>query len=297
MIVCKCIEKIRNKSNIIIGYKLCDENNVYIDMNPNQLKLAMKSGQIRVHNLKLTEDNRIIDSKQTLTTKPDTDKTKRPSTVESVLRKSKLLGYTIEEVKGYTGQVVKVIYTNKERDSLIICIDETETELEQGITNSIFPASFGNSSSTLKNVKIIGGNSLKSAANLIDNADIDYLDLSGFKPDNFVNASNLFFNSNIRKLNFGNFNMKSIVYANYMFSHCVIDEITFGPQNKTNQYEKNLNICKLSFSNLEDATNMIFYSKMPALDISLGFSENVSSFGINRIIDGAETPSIKLSIT
>ena len=69
MVICKCIEKVRDKNNVIVEYRLCDSNNMCLTIKPNQLKTAMKSNQIKVTNLKLTEDNRLIDNKQASTNK------------------------------------------------------------------------------------------------------------------------------------------------------------------------------------------------------------------------------------
>lgn len=62
MIIAKCVGKIRNKNNIIIGYKLIDKSGQYAEANPNRLKDAIRANQITVVNLKLTSDGRLIDN-------------------------------------------------------------------------------------------------------------------------------------------------------------------------------------------------------------------------------------------
>ena len=60
----KCIEKIRDKNKHIIEYKLISKDKKTISVKSDDLKSAMRSGQIEVINLTLTSDNRLIDKKQ-----------------------------------------------------------------------------------------------------------------------------------------------------------------------------------------------------------------------------------------
>ena len=59
----KCIEKIRDKNKHIIEYKLISKDKKTISVKSDDLKSAMRSGQIEVINLTLTSDNRLIDKK------------------------------------------------------------------------------------------------------------------------------------------------------------------------------------------------------------------------------------------
>lgn len=66
MINCKCIEKFRDKNNKIIGYRLQDSFEKTVDFNPLDLKNAIINKQIKVTNLTLTSDNRLIDKEEKL---------------------------------------------------------------------------------------------------------------------------------------------------------------------------------------------------------------------------------------
>lgn len=61
MIQAKCIQKFRDRSNRIYGYRLQDINGSTQDVVPEQLKEAIKSGMIQVTNLVLTSDGRLVD--------------------------------------------------------------------------------------------------------------------------------------------------------------------------------------------------------------------------------------------
>ena len=61
MVKAKCIEKVRNKNNIIIGYTLQDNTGYTITVEPKQLKEKIASGEVEIVNLKLTPSGRLID--------------------------------------------------------------------------------------------------------------------------------------------------------------------------------------------------------------------------------------------
>ena len=61
MIQAKCIQKFRNNNGKIYGYRLIDINGQTQDVIPDELKIAIKNGQLDVVNLTLTKDNRLVD--------------------------------------------------------------------------------------------------------------------------------------------------------------------------------------------------------------------------------------------
>jgi hypothetical protein len=62
MVEAKCIMKIKDKQGNIQGYRLVDANGMENDINSLDLKKAIANGQIHVSNLKLTSNNRLIDT-------------------------------------------------------------------------------------------------------------------------------------------------------------------------------------------------------------------------------------------
>lgn len=62
MIKAKCIHKFRNNQKQIVGYKLTDNQGNIKDIKAKELKLLIKNKEIDVVNLKLTSDNRLVDS-------------------------------------------------------------------------------------------------------------------------------------------------------------------------------------------------------------------------------------------
>lgn len=65
MIICKCIEKNRDKHGNILSYVLEDTNGVTITIKSKELKNAIVKGAVGVLNLTLTSDNRLVDGANT----------------------------------------------------------------------------------------------------------------------------------------------------------------------------------------------------------------------------------------
>lgn len=61
MVQAKCIKKIRDRTGRITGYVLVDVNNKTLSMSSTELKELIKEHKINVINLRLTNDNRLID--------------------------------------------------------------------------------------------------------------------------------------------------------------------------------------------------------------------------------------------
>ena len=61
MIQAKCIQKFRDNSGNIFGYRLVDAQGQTRDFRSNELKNMISKGKLRVLNLKLTSNGRLID--------------------------------------------------------------------------------------------------------------------------------------------------------------------------------------------------------------------------------------------
>ena len=58
----RCINKKRDKNNNIIAYRIQDLSGKQMDVTPEQLKIAIFNYQVDCTNLRLTSNNRLIDS-------------------------------------------------------------------------------------------------------------------------------------------------------------------------------------------------------------------------------------------
>lgn len=89
------VAKIRDKNNVITGYRLFDLAGGRRDVTAAALKQAIKSGQVNVKNLKLTSDGRLIDKKDT--TQNQSIVTDTPEQLENAIEK--LMRLTLNEFK------------------------------------------------------------------------------------------------------------------------------------------------------------------------------------------------------
>ena len=62
MLTVKCIQKFRDKTGKIYGYRLQDQQGITRDIKSEEIKQAIRSNQIKVINLTLTSDNRLVDT-------------------------------------------------------------------------------------------------------------------------------------------------------------------------------------------------------------------------------------------
>lgn len=72
MIICECIDKIRDKNNVIEKYVLRDMNGKVITLDASTTKQSIIRNEIKVPNLTLTSDGRLIDAKARNYRKADT---------------------------------------------------------------------------------------------------------------------------------------------------------------------------------------------------------------------------------
>jgi len=122
----KCLDKQRDKNNIIINYMLQDKNGKTIVVSPQQLKQAIYNYQVDCVNLTLTSDNRLIDSEE--------DKNNTPSNTNKQLETPNKNSVTNNETVAQnvvTTQVATVINTDhilktfvKYDNNRISCNDE-----------------------------------------------------------------------------------------------------------------------------------------------------------------------------
>lgn len=87
MIQAKCVQKFRDKNGKIYGYRLQDLNGQTQDVKPENLKQAISNNQLHVINLKLTSDNRLVDSSEKgLSSSKLGDAPQRPMTQKEMTR-------------------------------------------------------------------------------------------------------------------------------------------------------------------------------------------------------------------
>lgn len=115
MLKVKCLEKIRNNSHRIIGYKLEDIFGNVRDIQAAKLKEAMLKGSIDVVNLTMASDGKIIDKVKTEVPKRMNVETP----IEKFLLKCRMAGIDIDNYKFNDDFTVLLKYTGQDRRIVI----------------------------------------------------------------------------------------------------------------------------------------------------------------------------------
>ena len=294
MLQAKCIEKMRDKNNLIIAYKIQDTQGNTKTVSPEQLKQAIKANQIDIINLKLTSDNRLIDtqlnkkleSKQTnIVLKRDyiahlnkqNNKSlsfKAKADLSSLLKKSKLLGCITQKLEDH-------LYLIESNTQLIIATDLDRISLPADCSN-LFKWSL------LKSIDFtnIDTSNVTSMVDLFNRCQAQHLGLSSFNTKNVTNMSCMFYGCQAQQLDLSSFNTENVTSMYCMFYDCKAQQLdlsSFNTQNVTNM-EHMFDNCKaqqldLSSFNTQNVTNMrsMFYRcQAQQLDLSSFNTQNVT---------------------
>ena len=218
MTIVTCINKTRNKQNKIISYTLRDQNNQIIEITPTNLKQAIKSGEVRVINLSLTPDNRLINKI------PKAHTLSLDDQIQLQVNKARMLGI-VDTINTYCKHQCYIIHKSEIEHILLIPSDVVQLN-----SNSKF---FLEVTSHLQNllgtIKVIGGRNLRDANNLFMYCALEvihkphikgHIDVSELHTDKLENTEQMFSNCRASKITLGNFNTSQISNMNRMFNNC-----------------------------------------------------------------------------
>ena len=272
MIQAKCIEKIRDKNNIIVAYKLQDTQGNNTTISAQQLKQAIKENQINVANLKLTSDNRIINrirvfkesikpNRTSVTLKREhiihlnnqNNKSlsfKIKANLSNLLKKSQLLGYTIQKLEDHLYLIESntqlIIATDLDRISLpadcssifewslLKSIDSTNIDITN-VTDMSYM--FSECKAQQLDLSRFNTKNVTNMSWMFCDCQAQHLDLSIFNTKNVTNMSNMFWGCKAQKLDLSSFNTKNVTNMSYMFYDCQaqhLDLSSFNTKNVTN---------------------------------------------------------------
>lgn len=140
MVELKCIEKLRDKHGKIYKYKLIDSLGQSLDITADELKKAIKNEQLRVTNLALTKDNRLVDKKlrQSKEEKEGTSSYHTKSyiiTSKIVEHISDNCGYNLEEISPL-GTVARLVRNDKISTYIRIITTDDNIDITLRIKNT-----------------------------------------------------------------------------------------------------------------------------------------------------------------
>ena len=189
MLKAKCIEKIRDKNNHIIGYTIIGDDKKPIPVKSEKLKEVIRSGQIEITNLTLTSDNRLIDKKsvtssklRTTSSKPVNTSSKQNINIENLIRKAKSMGYSLNTFDTDCGHKCCIASSPDSTKHIFLIPDDvkyiykTNGDLKYVEKKNIYKY-ISNIGGTLK---VVGGKGLVSTNFMFDNCKAQSIDLSSF---------------------------------------------------------------------------------------------------------------------
>lgn len=218
MVVVKCVQKRRdmNGSGKIRAYALQDKSGCIKEVYPDELKQGIRAGQIKVVNLKLTKDGRLIDCKEEQS--------------------------RITDIKAYEGGTCRVVSDSPVKHTLYIPDEVTKLNNE---FDCLFPVR-----DALKRfkgaIKVIGGASLVDVSYMFADTHFSTIDVTNlvttgvedmscmfcdcaatkiyglerFDTRNVIDMSCMFANCKAQTLDLSSFSGRSVANAEAMFADC-----------------------------------------------------------------------------
>lgn len=229
MIVYRCTHKFRNEQNKIHAYRLIDENNNIRDIKSDELKEAIKTNQITVINLKLTSNNRLINTdikkkiKETVKEKPIEHK---------VLNRAILMGLKIDEFEVVGGKKAYLIHNNEDTHTLYIPSDVKQLESSELQVKYLI-----NISNLEGNIIVTGGEGLENIDFMFYNCNFDTIVFKNFKPKQIKSAKEMFNMCDTKEIDLRAIDFDDKLNKENMFFKCKADNIHIENINKITEQD------------------------------------------------------------
>lgn len=291
MVEAKCINKFMGNDNkSIVEYRLMDANGVTIDIEPKQLKRAIKQQQINVINLKLTSDNKLrstdnLDNvvyinRELITTIGNLKKAlyfKSNVNMNNIKSKALALGKSIT-------QLSENIYLIDNEASIGILSDK-QICLCRDAHNMFSHTAY----TSIDLSEIDTSNSINMEA-MFDSCKSTSINVSKFDTSRVTNMKSMFSNTkNLKELDLRSFNTSKLKSLNYMFDLCCADRIDISSFDTSNVKSmictfkdcraNIIGLNNLDVRNVNNMTATFRYFKAKKLDISNWNFENASDLG------------------
>ena len=265
MIIIKCINKIKNKHNVITHYQIQDtQGNIKI-VTAQQLKTAIMNEQVECVNLQLTSDNKLIDNK--LSIKPSKDKKKqnsKNSDIDRLLIKIQALNSSVRIIDKdiieftYKDAIYRVV--NKAIYLKQVLMKNGTFEIPSfvsGLWGTEKTTRYVSPFNWCERLKVINHTNITSMKQFFSGCShLVELDLSDFDTSKVTDMSMMFNDcERLLSLDLSNFNTSKVTTMEAMFCGCF--EI------------REINISSFDTSNVNSMARMFGYTeKLERLDVS-----------------------------
>lgn len=299
MLKAKCIEKIRDKNNHIIGYKLIDKNKNEVLVKSAKLKEAIRLGQLDIINLTLTSDNRLVDKKPTAPSKPTTTHSKL--SVEAVLAKARATGYNITSFDTDCGH--KCYMASSPDDSNHILIIPDDVQYIYGTDRGPYIDNYSMLKKIEGNLKVIGGRGLISTYKMFTLCAVQSLDLTSLHTSKVTSMQRMFYKCKVQSIDLSSLDTSKVTTMEGMFFECeakYIDLSSFDTSQVTAMncmfYDCKAQSLDLTSFNTSEVINMeyMFY-RCHTQSIALSSFDTSNVTKMNSMFQKCEAQSLDLS--
>jgi len=304
----RCIGKVMDKNNRVIGYTLLDQSGNKLTIKSDALKNAIRNNKVEVINLALTSDNRLIDNKE----KSDPDK------IRTILNRATSLGMNVKQFK--TGCKHECYILSKDGKHILIIPDDVTKFYDVGIHEYM--------QNLTGSLKVIGGKNLIDASYMFAGCKVQSLDLRSFDTRNVTDMSSMFDMCEVRSINLSSLDTRNVTDMSFMFNKCKVQSLDLRSfdTSKVIDMQQMFKECEAHSINLSSFDTrsvaamggMFGWCKAQSLDLSSFDTSNVtdmramfynckvqsldlSSFDTSKVTDminmfnGCKTQSINLS--
>lgn len=285
-----CIEKIRNRNNQIIAYRLQDKQGSIKVIASNTLKDAIRHNRLEVINLKLASDNKLIDRVWY----------SEDERIKQLINKSKILGYSVREINTvYNNNNKCILISNRSADNHILYIPDNIT-----ILNGDRVAVFAKDIEDLKgHIKVIGGHNLIDASSMFYRCQAQSIDLTEFDTSKVRTMESMFNSCTAKVLDLSNLDTSNVTDMHMMFSDCGVTKLdvsnfdTCNVEDMLMMFSKcnieDLDLSSFRTSRVSDMRHMFSLSKFGSLDISR--FNTIGVLKMSSMFSFCETKSLDLS--
>ena len=274
----KCIQKIRDKNDKIVGYLLRDANGKEQQLGADFLKAYIKNGDIVVTNLTLTSNGKLVSKK----TDEENNSKQQPVKIST-----------------YCNHVCYI--TGNSREHTLI-IPDNVTQLN-GLCDEDIDYFTQHIKRLHGKLKVVGGNKLKQAVGMFKDCKFNHIDITEFNTSNVTNMSHMFDGCKATVIDFGAFSTSKVTDMSYMFNDCKTKELdlktfnTFRVKNMRNMFSgtniENINLSSFNTSRVTDMNSMFKDCTTTILDLTSFNTNNVGNMGM--MFKGCKASLVDLS--
>jgi len=279
----RCIEKVRDKNNRVIGYTLIDQSGNKLNIKSDALKNAIRNNKVEVINLTLTSDNRLISGKEK----------KGQDEIRTILNRAISLGFSVKQFK--TGCKHACYILSKEDKHMLIIPDDVTEFYADGI--------YKHMTNLTGSLKVIGGKNLIDASRMFRGCEAQLLDLSSFDTSNVADMSWMFADCKAQSINLSSFDTRNVTNMYSMFADCEaqsLDLSSFDTSKVTDMSRmfidckaQSINLSSFDTSKVIDMTGMFY--KCEAQSINLSSFDTSKVTNMKSMFKGCKVQSLDLS--